>query len=72
MKSKQCSHNLQSNQEICLLIIPYITKDLWFWGKKKLKKEIEGQTLFLFIIVWLLSSVLILHVTVYHFSDISC
>ena len=38
MKSKQCSHNLQSNQEICLLIIPYITKDLWFWGKKKLKK----------------------------------
>ena len=40
--------------------------------KKKQKREIEGQTLFLFIIVWLLSSALILHVTVYHFSDISC
>ena len=44
----------------------------WFWEKKNYKREIEGQTLFLFIIVWLLSSVLILHVTVYRFSDISC
>ena len=25
LKSKQCSHNLQSNQQICLLIIPWIS-----------------------------------------------
>ena len=47
LKSKQCSHNLQSNQQICLLIILWITKDWWFWDKNW-KREIEGGTISLY------------------------
>ena len=47
LKSKQCSHNLQSNQQISLLIILWITKDWWFWDKNW-KREIEGGTISLY------------------------
>ena len=47
LKSKQCSHNLQSNQQICLLIILWITKDWWFWDKNW-KREVEGGTISLY------------------------